>query len=293
MLTNLEENVKLARAIGIDRLFLKREDTTPTGSFKYRSAMRQVEHLVERGIHEGVISSSGNGAISLAHMAREEGVRLYALVSPEMIPQKLAALLSFGPIVIQSRRAMRLANYLSVHYRLSNLRPSVDDHAVIGFVALREEVEEQMAGHGGADTVYSFMTSGASMLGMMRGTSKDARTQFVAARNVRVGAQGTARSPRLLEVKKRARVVDVSDEAVHVARRVLEEHGYAVAPEAVASFAAVMEDAPKGNTVWVVSGKDWASSPPPSPGGGGRGGGRVYEAETFQEIDNIYAQTSV
>ena len=284
MQTPLEEHAGLAKAIGIDRLFLKREDFQLTGSFKERAAERQIEHLVERGKTEAVVSSSGNAAIPLAREARDQGVKLFALVSPELLGEKFETLLSFHPIVIQSRRAMRLANYLSAHHRLPNLRPSVDDHAVVGFVPLGEEIDEQMRAHGGAGTVVSFMTSGASLLGMTKGYCSEPRPVFVAVTNEEVGRMGTARGRRE-EVSMVAEVAIVSKEEIERAQALLWEHGIEVASEATAAFAWIVRKKPRGNVVWVVSGKAWASKTrdkEPKV--------NVYHAETFEEVDRIYEE---
>jgi len=283
MLTSMEQSESLAKKAGVSALFLKREDMTPSGSFKYRAAVRQVEHMVERGKKEGVISSSGNAAIALAREAKDQGVKLYALVSPNISKAKLSSLLQHEPIVIVSSRAMRLANYMSAHFRMQNLRPSVDDHAVTGFVSLGEEIDEQMGEYGGAGTVVSFMTSGASMLGMVRGYHSEPTPEFVAIQSDSIGKLGISRSPRFGEVSKFAKVIKVSDEDVEQARKVLESENLEVAPEAIASFAGIMRLKPGGNVVWVVSGKEWSSQSGQSHD--------IFKAESFEEVDEIYGKT--
>ena len=297
MVTILEERRDLAEAIGIDRLFLKREDLQPTGSFKERAARRQIEHLVERGKKTAVVSSSGNAAIALAQEARDQGVKLFALVSPDLSGEKLETLLSFHPVVIQSHRAMRLANYLSAHHHVPNLRPSVDDHAILGFVSLGEEIDEQMSAFTSeAPIVVSFMTSGASLLGMAQGYRRVPRPRFVAVTHEGVGAMGTSRGRRE-EVSKIADIFVVETEALKEAQNLLNKHGLAMAPEAVASFAWVLKEKPRGNVVWVVSGKAWKMEngkwKMSSRAGSGSAGenGIVNQAETFEEIDDIYEST--
>jgi cysteine synthase len=287
-LTPIGESRGLAEKAGVSRLFLKREDQTKTGSFKYRSAARQVEDLVEHGENMGVVSSSGNAAISLAHEAAAQGVRLFAFVSPDISPAKLTVLASYGPIIVRSRRAMRMANYLAARYRIRNLRPSVDDRAVLGFVSLGEEIEEQMVDLGGAQTIVSFCTSGASILGISRGYRAEPRPTFMAVQNHTAGRYGTLKSPRMPDVQKVAELFSVSDEACSCAQKVLNEFGLRVAPEAVASFAAICERRPSGNVVWVVSGKDWDADAPTittNP--------HIFDAETLEDVDRIYARHTV
>jgi threonine dehydratase len=288
MITPMEQSERLAKIAGVRALFLKREDLTPTGSFKFRSAVRQIEHLIESGKKEGVVSSSGNAAISLAREAKAQGIKLYTFISPEMSSGKLSALLSHNPIAIESKRAMRLANYMSAKFRMINLRPSIDDHAVQGFASLGEEIEEQMREHGGANAIASFMTSGASMLGIVKGYGSNRLPRCIAVMSKFAGALGTSRSPRLEEVKRVAEVVEVSQEDISFAGAELNRAGFHVAEEAVASFAAIIKLKPDGNVVWVVSGRDWGAS-----SGCAVRERKIYKAETFEDVDKIYAQTRI
>ncbi|MBI2484758.1 PLP-dependent lyase/thiolase [Candidatus Uhrbacteria bacterium] len=283
-LTPLEESRDLAEALGVERMFLKREDQTPTGSFKYRSALRQIEDMVEHGERAGVVSSSGNAAISLAHEAKAQGVTLFAFVPPNLSSAKTAALLAYDPVVIQSTRAMRLANYLAAHYRIRNLRPSIDDRAVLGFVPLGEELAEQVEEYGGVDVIVSFCTSGASMLGMCRGYRAEPRPKFFAARNLSVGCYGIEKSPRLADVADVAELVDVSDDAVERTQKLLTRAGICVAREAAASLAIVLERQLNGRILWIVSGKDWGV------GTMNPQAANLYRAETFEDVDRIYAE---
>ncbi|MDA1038594.1 MAG: PLP-dependent lyase/thiolase [bacterium] len=286
MLTPLEKSDSLAKKVGVSGLFLKREDKTPSGSFKFRAAERQLEHLVERGKKAAVISSSGNAAISLAREAKDQGIQLYAFLSPDTPPAKLEELSKYKPVIILSKRAMRLANYMSAHHRLPNLRPSVDDHAVIGFISLGEEIDEQMEENGGAQAIVSFMTSGASVLGISKGYRTEPVPKLIAVASDEVGRLGTARG-RVEDVKQVADIVSVEKIDVEKAREVLLSENIIVADEAIASFAAIMKLKPEGNVVWVVSGKDWGESEyKMSPDD-------FFKAETFEDIDHIYASTRI
>lgn len=285
MMTPLEERTDVAEAIGIERLFLKREDLQPTGSFKERAASRQIEHLVERGKREAVISSSGNAAIAVACEAKDQGVRLYVLVSPDLVSSKRSALCASNPVVIQSKRAMRFANYLSARYHLPNLRPSIDDHAVIGFTSLGEEIEEQMEEQKGAEVIVSFVTSGASLEGMIQGHRAVSRPRFIGVMDEEVGRMGTSRSPRLEMLRDKAEIVSVCKEDRERAQSLLKTFGLEVADEAVASFAWILKERPKGNVVWVVSGKKWEEEAKQESSC------KLYQAETFEDLDRIYAET--
>ena len=65
--TPLEPDPDLASWAGVARLWVKREDTNPTGSHKDRAAVVQIAACVQAGKPVAVISSSGNAALAAAN----------------------------------------------------------------------------------------------------------------------------------------------------------------------------------------------------------------------------------
>lgn len=62
----------LAKALGIDTLFLKREDQHPYGSHKGRSIPHMIKTYVKRDdIRNFVISSSGNAGLAAIRMVQK------------------------------------------------------------------------------------------------------------------------------------------------------------------------------------------------------------------------------
>lgn len=149
-----------------EALELWREDLNPNGSHKDRSLAVQVSAYRQDGQRQLVISSSGNAAIAAAAACRVAGLRLWVFVSPSTPANKLSAIRRYGAMIIQSARAMGLANEWSRHLEAPNLRPSIDDRALEGYRALAFRFVESGCR---ADSVFCYTTSGSTLVGMAGG----------------------------------------------------------------------------------------------------------------------------
>lgn len=157
----------LARACGLDSLWLKREDLNPFGAHKARGAAFQVSALLAEHGPAGVavISSSGNGAIAAAGYAALAGWRLAACLSPATPPAKLAQLRALDACVLLSEDAMGLAVALAEARDWPNLRPSLDPLAPVGFMSLGWELAEAAVE---AEGIFLFASSATALVGMAR-----------------------------------------------------------------------------------------------------------------------------
>jgi len=99
--TPVYETPRLAKAIGIRRLFLKDDGRNPTSSFKDRASSIGVMKAREFGYDTIACASTGNAASSLAGMAAAVGLRAMIFV-PQRAPEpKIAQLLMFGATVFR------------------------------------------------------------------------------------------------------------------------------------------------------------------------------------------------
>lgn len=184
--TPCQEHVALAREVGLERLWLKREDLNPTGSHKDRGAAFQVSARVADMLASGhaggtlVISSSGNAAVAAAAYVARTPFHLVAFVAPGTPDARVARILEAGADVIVSEQAISLCDAYARSHALANLRPSTDPLAVFGFMSLGWELLE--AGTS-ADSVFAFASSGTSLVAIGRaveegldGSSKGGRT---------------------------------------------------------------------------------------------------------------------
>jgi threonine synthase len=133
-LTNFPE---IAREVGVNSLFIKREDLNPTGSQKDRCAAFQTSWALQNGIKIVTISSSGNAAISTAAYCARAGIHLIANVSKNTEPQKISRMRDFGATVVISGDPIKFARYLEKVYGIVNLRPSTNPIATEGYKSIR------------------------------------------------------------------------------------------------------------------------------------------------------------
>jgi hypothetical protein len=161
----LEPAPQLAALLGIEELWLKREDLAPDGSHKGRSAERMLEELSSEGRSQAVVSSSGNAALALARRAGPHGVRLLALVSPLTPEVKLRRLLDSGQTVVASHRPVGLLHHALSGWGLADLRGSTNRLAPLAYRSLAAE----LAPAGPWDAVFVYSSSGATALGLCQG----------------------------------------------------------------------------------------------------------------------------
>ena len=147
------------------KLFLKREDLNPNGSFKDRALAYQISYLQQQGEKYCVLSSSGNAAISCCAFCQKTNIKPIILVSPTIPENKLQKIITHQPfILIKTPKARRFAKYLRIKYHFPILNPSSDSKAAFGFETLGWEIFNQLPS---CHTIFSYSTSGASIIGII------------------------------------------------------------------------------------------------------------------------------
>lgn len=94
---------RLAKKLGLKRLYLKNETGNPTGSFKDRSMAVGVSRAVEIGAKVVATASSGNAAASLAAYSAKAGLKCYAFVLEIASFEKISQLLLYGAKAVRVR----------------------------------------------------------------------------------------------------------------------------------------------------------------------------------------------
>ncbi|MCB0217164.1 MAG: PLP-dependent lyase/thiolase [Caldilineae bacterium] len=193
---------RLAARLGLERLVLKREDLSPTGSHKARGLAFQVSALRWARPELGwiLISSSGNAAIAAAAYGRLAGLGVAAFVSPETPPGKLARLLRAGATILASPSALTDAVALSAARDIPNLRPSTDPLAVEGFQSIAWELLEVIEP---VEAVFSFASSGTSFVALGRGFALGERVTGQGWRPALHAVQGVGQAPIVAELDPR------------------------------------------------------------------------------------------
>ena len=96
----LYEEPRLAKQLGLKKLWVKDDGQNPTASLKDRASAMAVDKATEAGARIIACSSTGNAASSLAGNAAAAGLKTFIFV-PERAPKgKVAQLMTFGANVI-------------------------------------------------------------------------------------------------------------------------------------------------------------------------------------------------
>jgi len=147
---------KLAQALGIPELYLKREDLHPYGSHKGRSIPFMIKRYAKDGIRKFVVSSSGNAALAAVRTAAQHNknnpqkeIQMIVYVGAHIDPTKINNLKSeicnLKSISIETvDRPKQTAFQIEKESagKIKNLRQSADDVALEGYLELAQELNK-------------------------------------------------------------------------------------------------------------------------------------------------------
>ena len=99
--TPLHHSRRYAASVGHRQLYIKDERHGPTSSFKDRQAAVSVAAMLNAGVQECVIASTGNAAVAYASACARAGIKLWVFMT-SLVPQaKLREAALFGAEVIK------------------------------------------------------------------------------------------------------------------------------------------------------------------------------------------------
>lgn len=281
--------------------FIKREDLHPLGSHKHFGADAQIKELLSSNAKNGVISTSGNAGISLGYYAKKMRVNLYVLTGEKCNPGKLEAMRENCTNLYISKCPARICNYISAKYGFENLRPSMDDTAVEGFENLGHEIYEQFIGLRDAGKIrefwrkiYSFVTSGASYIGMhqaFEALHKKGAIKAVPKMNVvmgfagRMGMKNLPRQKQIDEIMKKTGGVKIEINETELLQFKGKFQNVKLSDESLSSICAAVLSGATADSLVISTGKDW-----------GRGGDspsaetKLPRLDTFEDCDKLFAK---
>ncbi|MCK5122734.1 MAG: pyridoxal-phosphate dependent enzyme [Candidatus Pacebacteria bacterium] len=291
-----DDNSVIVSLSNYNHLYFKREDENICGSLKDRSLAYQVSLAKQNKKKKLVISTSGNAGIAAAAYCQKAGIKLYIFISPETEKAKIAEMQKYNPVIIKSKRAIRLANYLSAKYKIENLRPSVNNSSIEGFKSIAFEIFEDL---GRVDAIFTFVTSGSSFVGIGRAwqyllENKEIKKmpKLYAVQNKdelsiagKLGIKNTRRKKEILELIKLSEgsSIYVNNNEILEAENILKNNKIYTSPEGCASFAGVIKTSKENKfkkTVCILSGRVRNNYDKIDEG-------KIYEAESFGEMDEI------
>ncbi len=169
--TPLLSTPRLARALGVERLWVKDEGQTPTGSFKARGMAVAVAVARALGIDAVAVPSAGNAGSAAAAYAAAAGLAAHVVVpadTPRVIVEEIRALgaeLELVPGLITDA-ARRVAEGVAAHgwFDLSTLK---EPYRGEGKKTMAYELFEQLGGRLPDAIVYP-TGGGTGLLGMWK-----------------------------------------------------------------------------------------------------------------------------
>lgn len=99
--TPLRHSRAYAQSLEHGLLYVKDERNGPTSSFKDRQAALSVAAMIEAGIYECVIASTGNAGVAYASACARAGIKLWVFMTNLVPPEKLREAALFGAEVIK------------------------------------------------------------------------------------------------------------------------------------------------------------------------------------------------
>jgi threonine synthase len=130
-------------------VYVKDERQGPTGSFKDRQASLAISAMVEQGITEAVVASTGNVAISYSAYSTHAGIKMWTFLTSAVPPEKMREVALYGSEVIKVTgsydQTKRLAADFARRKGLPYDRGLKSIAAVESMKTLGFEVAEQLA----------------------------------------------------------------------------------------------------------------------------------------------------
>ncbi len=154
MKTPQKPYAELAKKIGLQELWFKREDLHPYGSHKGRSIPQMIKEYAKLGITKFVISSSGNAALAATIAVQKHNqnnqtqVSLTIYVGQHIDAEKLTRLkkeindASVHIEQVENPKQMAFQAEKNAANEIKNLRQSTDDLALRGYAELADDLSK-------------------------------------------------------------------------------------------------------------------------------------------------------
>ncbi len=173
---------RLARIVGVRKLFLKDDSRNPTNSFKDRASSVGVLKAMEFGFNIVACASTGNAASSLAGLSAATGLKSYIFVPARAPEPKVTQLLIFGATVLRVQgtyeNAFDLCRQACERFGWYNRNSGTNPFLVEGKKTAGLEIAEQCANNL-PDWVVVSVGDGCTIGGIGKGLQEMKRLGFI------------------------------------------------------------------------------------------------------------------
>ena len=209
--TPLYDAPRLAKELGVGRLFVKDEGRNPTASFKDRASAMGVVKALEKGATSITCASTGNAASSLAGFAAAAGLPATIFV-PERAPQaKVAQLLVFGARIFAVKgtydQAWELCMEAAAEFGWYNRNCAINPYLIEGKKTVSIELVDQLLRQYGGDLpdwVVVSVGDGCTVGGVWKGLVEMNKLGFLPRLPKILGVQADGCKPFLTAWRNKA-----------------------------------------------------------------------------------------
>lgn len=163
---------RFAPALGHDSVYFKDERYGSTSSFKDRQAAGAVAAMLENGIKEAVIASTGNAAVAYAAACARAGIKLWVFMTSLVPQEKLREAALFGAEVIRVSgnydQTKQIASQFAQRRHLLLDRGATSIPARESMKTIAYEIVEQL-GWNAPDWYIQAVSGGMGPLGVYQG----------------------------------------------------------------------------------------------------------------------------
>ena len=163
---------RFAPLLGHASVYIKDERYGPTSSFKDRQAAGAVAAMLERGVKEAVIASTGNAAVAYAAACARAGIKLWVFMTSLVPQEKLREAALFGAEVIRVSgnydQTKQIASQFAQRRHLLLDRGATSIPARESMKTIAYEIVEQLGWHA-PDWYIQAVSGGLGPLGVYQG----------------------------------------------------------------------------------------------------------------------------
>ncbi len=168
----------LGRLLGLPNLYIKDERQGPTASFKDRQAALTVSVLLDAGLKEAVVASTGNVAIAFSAYCARAGVKLWAFITSLVPAPKMHEVAIYGTRLIKVANTYDQTKQLAAQF--AQERGFYIDRGVRSIAAVESmktlafEIAEQLGSRGttswcAPDWYIQSVSGGIGPVGVLKG----------------------------------------------------------------------------------------------------------------------------
>ena len=196
--TPLLRSRRLARGVGLEKLYFKCETANLTGSFKDRPVAVAVAMAQRLGYRRVVAASSGNAAAATAACAARQGLECVIVLPASTPPEKVRQTAAYGASVFKVEgpysNSYRVALDLAREHGVYNVTTTfLNPYAVEGDKLVGYELYEELGCM--PQRVYVPMGAGPLLAGIGRGLDEYAGRDHLSCRARLIAVQAQGNSP--------------------------------------------------------------------------------------------------